>query len=96
MHSCDTLYQFRHHGYYDPDSTVQKTRLQAQLDMINNVLEFAGVDSAEHMVDVGCGIGGSSRCERFAGAEASTGYFCNTFATAPPQLSPVSGISQPS
>lgn len=50
-----------HHGYYDPDSTVQKTRLQAQLDMINNVLDFASVTSADSMVDVGCGIGGSSR-----------------------------------
>ena len=51
-----------HHGYYDPRSAVKVSKEQAQLDMIDNVLEFAGVTSAERMVDVGCGIGGSSRC----------------------------------
>lgn len=29
--------------------------------MIDEVLEWAGVQSAKAMVDVGCGIGGSSR-----------------------------------
>ena len=51
-----------HHGYYDPRSAVKVSKEQAQLDMIDNVLEFAGVSTAERMVDVGCGIGGSSRC----------------------------------
>jgi tocopherol O-methyltransferase len=32
-----------------------------QVDMIDESLAFAGVSSAKRAVDVGCGIGGSSR-----------------------------------
>jgi tocopherol O-methyltransferase len=51
-----------HHGFYDPDSRLKKSRRQAQIDMIDKVLEYAEVTSVKKMVDVGCGIGGSSRC----------------------------------
>ena len=34
---------------------------RAQVDMIDEVLNFAGVTAASRVVDVGCGIGGSSR-----------------------------------
>jgi len=34
---------------------------QAQIDLIDEVLRWAEVDSAKSIVDVGCGIGGSSR-----------------------------------
>jgi hypothetical protein len=51
-----------HHGYYDPESRIRKNRKQAQIDMIDNVLAFADVTEATRMLDVGCGIGGSSRC----------------------------------
>jgi tocopherol O-methyltransferase len=51
-----------HHGFYDDNNTAKKTRLQAQIDMIENALEFAGVQHPERVLDVGCGIGGSSRC----------------------------------
>lgn len=51
-----------HHGFYTPGSRIEKTRAQAQVDMIDEVLAFSGVDSSANMVDVGCGIGGSSRC----------------------------------
>lgn len=50
-----------HHGFYTPNSRVEKTRTQAQIDMIEEVLAFAGVQNVKKMVDVGCGIGGSSR-----------------------------------
>jgi hypothetical protein len=49
-----------HHGYYRPGENPPSNR-QAQVDMVENVLEFAGVTHVENMVDVGCGLGGSSR-----------------------------------
>lgn len=58
-----------HHGYYDvsdddqgqEQQTRKKSNMQAQVDMIDNVLSWAGVESVKSMVDVGCGLGGSSR-----------------------------------
>lgn len=35
--------------------------VQAQIDLIDEVLKWAGATSASSVVDVGCGIGGSSR-----------------------------------
>ena len=35
--------------------------VQAQIDLIDEVLKWADVSTAKKMVDVGCGIGGSSR-----------------------------------
>ncbi|MBE9177448.1 methyltransferase domain-containing protein [Oculatella sp. LEGE 06141] len=49
-----------HHGYYGVDGTEQKERRQAQIDLIDELLAWAGVDHADHILDVGCGIGGSS------------------------------------
>ncbi|PSC68197.1 gamma-tocopherol methyltransferase isoform A [Micractinium conductrix] len=49
-----------HHGYY-PKGSAPKTNQQAQIDMIEETLSWAGATSAEKVVDVGCGIGGSSR-----------------------------------
>jgi tocopherol O-methyltransferase len=50
-----------HHGFYDPKSSIRKSRLQAQIDMIEKTIEFAGISDVTSIVDVGCGIGGSSR-----------------------------------
>lgn len=51
-----------HHGYYgQTDSSHPPSNRQAQIDMIENVLAWAGVEEVYHMVDVGCGLGGSSR-----------------------------------
>ncbi|KAG7585776.1 SAM-dependent methyltransferase gTMT-type [Arabidopsis thaliana x Arabidopsis arenosa] len=59
-----------HHGFYDPDSSVQLSdsgHREAQIRMIEESLRFAGVTDEEEekkikkVVDVGCGIGGSSR-----------------------------------
>jgi len=49
-----------HHGYYGADGTEQKNRRQAQIDLIEELLNWAGVQRAENILDVGCGIGGSS------------------------------------
>lgn len=49
-----------HHGYYGPDGSQKKDRRQAQIDLIEELLTWADVGQAEHIVDVGCGIGGSS------------------------------------
>ncbi|KAK5842931.1 tocopherol O-methyltransferase, chloroplastic-like isoform X1 [Gossypium arboreum] len=56
-----------HHGFYDPDSNVSGSdHPAAQIRMIEESLRFAGItdDPAKQpktIVDVGCGIGGSSR-----------------------------------
>ncbi|KAG7671654.1 hypothetical protein Ndes2526B_g09175 [Nannochloris sp. 'desiccata'] len=49
-----------HHGYY-PAGGATKSNREAQEDMIEEVLEWAGVTEVTKMVDVGCGLGGSSR-----------------------------------
>ncbi|GFR45179.1 hypothetical protein Agub_g6567 [Astrephomene gubernaculifera] len=49
-----------HHGYY-PRGAPPKSNQQAQQDMIEETLKVAGVTQVRNMVDVGCGIGGSSR-----------------------------------
>ena len=50
-----------HHGYYPDDQ--KKDHKVAQVDMIEAVLEWAGADAAPpaSVLDVGCGIGGSTR-----------------------------------
>lgn len=56
-----------HHGFYDPDSTVSVSdHRAAQIRMIENSLTFASLSEdpskwPKSVVDVGCGIGGSSR-----------------------------------
>lgn len=53
-----------HHGYYVPANRTD--HVQAQIDLIDQVLTWAGVAPSgdnipKKLVDVGCGIGGSSR-----------------------------------
>ncbi|KAK8507506.1 hypothetical protein V6N13_141525 [Hibiscus sabdariffa] len=56
-----------HHGFYDPDSDGSGSdHRAAQIRMIEESLRFAGVSEEpakkpKRIVDVGCGIGGSSR-----------------------------------
>ncbi|KAI3793543.1 hypothetical protein L1987_36162 [Smallanthus sonchifolius] len=65
-----------HHGFYDPDAVVQiSDHRSAQIRMIEQALLFASIpeDASKKprsIVDVGCGIGGSSRyLSRKYGAE---------------------------
>jgi tocopherol O-methyltransferase len=60
----DVWGEHMHHGYYVPENRTD--HVQAQIDLIDEVLKWAGVpESGENtpkkVVDVGCGIGGSSR-----------------------------------
>ncbi|KAI4322010.1 hypothetical protein L6164_021736 [Bauhinia variegata] len=56
-----------HHGFYDPDSAVSVSdHRAAQIRMIEEALRFAALPEEpvkwpKTIVDVGCGIGGSSR-----------------------------------
>ncbi|MBE9006455.1 methyltransferase domain-containing protein [Fortiea sp. LEGE XX443] len=49
-----------HHGYYGADGTQKKDRRQAQIDLIEEILNWANVKTVTNILDVGCGIGGSS------------------------------------
>lgn len=49
-----------HHGYYGAEGKIKKDRRQAQIDLIEELLQWSGVQQAENILDVGCGIGGSS------------------------------------
>lgn len=49
-----------HHGYYGPTGKEKKNRRQAQIDLIEELLNWGRVEQAEQILDVGCGIGGSS------------------------------------
>ena len=49
-----------HHGYYGVAGNQPKDRRQAQIDLIEQLLKWADVTQAAHILDVGCGIGGSS------------------------------------
>ena len=51
-----------HHGYYGKAGNYKIYRRQAQIDLIEELLNWAKVDQAENIVDVGCGIGGSTIC----------------------------------
>ena len=52
-----------HHGYYGPDGHRKVDHRQAQLDMIDALLEWGLAPTAgvERFLDAGCGVGGSSR-----------------------------------
>lgn len=52
-----------HHGYYGKDGTLKLDRRQAQINLIEELLTWAQDNSSERpqqILDVGCGIGGSS------------------------------------
>jgi tocopherol O-methyltransferase len=52
-----------HHGYYGKDGTLKLDRRQAQIDLIEEVLNWSGdftTNRPQDILDVGCGIGGSS------------------------------------
>ena len=55
----DVWGEHMHHGYYLPADRTD--HLQAQIDLIDEVLDWSGVKQVKKAVDVGCGIGGSSR-----------------------------------
>lgn len=51
-----------HHGYYGPEGNLKTERRQAQIDLIEELLNW-GLDNTQpptNILDLGCGIGGSS------------------------------------
>jgi tocopherol O-methyltransferase len=62
-----------HHGYYGPDGRRAVDHRQAQLDMIEELLDFGGTSDrpVRRFLDAGCGVGGSSRylARRYPDAE---------------------------
>ncbi len=50
-----------HHGYYPRGTTVDVDFKQAKVDMVERLLAWGKVGSPHNILDVGCGIGGSSR-----------------------------------
>ena len=71
-----------HHGYYGRGGTYKVERRQAQIDLIEELLFWAGVtqqNAPQNILDVGCGIGGSTLylANKF-GAEA-TGITLSSF-----------------
>ncbi len=49
-----------HHGYYGKAGKYQLDRRQAQIDLIEELLIWAEVEKVNNIIDVGCGIGGST------------------------------------
>jgi tocopherol O-methyltransferase len=52
-----------HHGYYGRNGKYKIERRQAQIELIEELLSWAGVtikNTTQNILDVGCGIGGSS------------------------------------
>lgn len=55
-----------HHGYYGPEGNLTKDRRQAQIDLIEELLTWglcngdSSPTSPSSILDVGCGIGGST------------------------------------
>lgn len=52
-----------HHGYYGEDGNYKLDRRQAQIDLIEELLKWSGdfrTNDPQNILDVGCGIGGSS------------------------------------
>lgn len=49
-----------HHGYYGADGLSKKERRQAQIDLIEELLHWSNPNPVTNLLDVGCGIGGSS------------------------------------
>lgn len=49
-----------HHGYYGINGRERKERRQAQIDLVEELLAWGQVQQPQDILDVGCGIGGSS------------------------------------
>ena len=56
----DVWGEHMHHGYYGKGGQYKLDRRQAQIDLIEELLIWAGVKKTESIIDIGCGIGGST------------------------------------
>ncbi|ELR98204.1 methyltransferase domain-containing protein [Gloeocapsa sp. PCC 73106] len=49
-----------HHGYYGKNGDYVVNRRQAQIDLIEELLAWSQIQQAQSILDVGCGVGGST------------------------------------
>jgi tocopherol O-methyltransferase len=50
-----------HHGYYGENGAFPRDHYQAQINMIEKILEWGQIETqVKSIIDIGCGIGGSS------------------------------------
>ncbi len=56
----ETWGEHMHHGYYGPEGTEKRDHYRAQVDLIEELLRWGRINGAGHILDLGCGIGGSS------------------------------------
>lgn len=49
-----------HHGYYPPDGSVHDHQ-EAQVALIERVLDWGAIQQPKRILDAGCGVGGSAR-----------------------------------
>lgn len=57
----NTWGEHMHHGYYGATGQATPADQEAQVALIEVLLEQAGVQSAAQILDAGCGVGGSAR-----------------------------------
>ena len=62
-----------HMGHYGKEGDENKSDAQAQIDMVDRLLDWGEVTAPTRVLDVGCGVGGSSRhiARRFPGASVT-------------------------
>ncbi len=62
-----------HMGHYGKQGDEEKSDAQAQIDMVDRLLDWGEVTAPTRVLDVGCGVGGSSRhiARRFPGAKVT-------------------------
>ncbi len=49
-----------HHGFYGTDGKTKKSRYQAQVDMMDELIAWGNIQQPSQILDVGCGIGGAT------------------------------------
>jgi tocopherol O-methyltransferase len=57
----DTWGEHMHHGYYSGDTGGKRGKSAAQIELIEEMLQWGNVEKAESIFDAGCGVGGSAR-----------------------------------
>jgi tocopherol O-methyltransferase len=56
----DVWGEHMHHGYYGRSGNYRINRRRAQIDLIEELLHWAKIEQPQNILDVGCGIGGST------------------------------------
>lgn len=70
----NTWGEHMHHGHYGSDGSERKSHRQAQLDLIEAVLNWGDAGRPKRILDAGCGVGGSARYLARKFDAAVTGY----------------------